>query len=153
MASRPAPQPHGRSRGPVRISLPASVAYNADALKRTISTIVGQLGCRTCFSGADCHFQMERDLAINEEGIATASPTASRTIHRPLVASDVVVGFQGKAAFNLENVFTAVDRIIGQMGGCPGCHSGRDVSYLSEVSLVGVTEDLQVQQFGAPLSE
>jgi len=151
MASATAAQPQSRSLGPVRISLPASVAYNANALKKTIASVVDHLGCRTCFSGADCQFSVERNLAVDSEGKLNAYPTplpwAQRAEPDPH-PWNVLVGLSRQAASNLENVNRVVDGVIAQLGGCPGCHSGRDVSYLSEVTLIGVNENLQAQRYG-----
>src|SRR5690606_38485499 len=58
--------------GPVRISLPASVAYNVDALQKSIAEVVDRLGWTRCFSGANCVFQLERDWVINEKLEVTA---------------------------------------------------------------------------------
>jgi hypothetical protein len=138
-----------RSRGPVRISLPASVAYNADALKKTIASVVDRIGCRTCFSGADCRFSMERDLAVDQKGGISAGPQPS-----PWLAAEpqphpwsVTVGFQGRVAYNLDQVYLAIDNILGRLG-CLPCHSGFDIDYLNEVILLGVDPAQQVQQYG-----
>src|SRR5687768_11115992 len=54
-----------RARGAVRITLPASVAYDPKALRKGIASIVERLGCPKCFSGADCLFTNERELVID----------------------------------------------------------------------------------------
>lgn len=57
----PSPQPNY----PIRITIPAKVAYNMDALQKSIVNIAEAIGCRTCFSGADCFFEMTRDFVID----------------------------------------------------------------------------------------
>jgi len=150
MASTTMSQTPLRAKGPVRISLPASVAYNAQALKKTIASVVQQLGCRTCFSGADCQFKMERDLVVSEDGALRENPVPSPWLRDQSSPSpsDIVVAFQGDVAFDIEQVNASVDLVISTLRGCPYCHSGRDVSYLDEVTLIGITQDLQVQQYG-----
>src|ERR1700680_5022804 len=53
-------EPKVRAHGSIRVSLPARIAYNPDALKKTIGGLLEQLGCPRCFSGADCLFTFER---------------------------------------------------------------------------------------------
>src|SRR5437763_14733723 len=61
-------QPKIRAHGTVRVTLPAKVAYNPDALKKSIGGLLEQLGCPRCFSGADCLFTFERDYVVNPQG-------------------------------------------------------------------------------------
>jgi hypothetical protein len=154
MPSTRASKSEVRSRGPVRISLPASVAFNADALKKTIASVVERIGCRTCFSGADCHFSLERNLIVDQHGAINADPVPSpwliATGPQPL-PWNVVVGFQGNVAFNIEQVYKAVDNVISSLGPCP-CHSGFDVSYLNELTIIGINQNLQAQRYGEQLS-
>lgn len=58
----------------VRISLPASVAYDMGALQKTLVGIAERLGCRPCFSGADCLFRLERDFVVDPAGQIQAIP-------------------------------------------------------------------------------
>jgi hypothetical protein len=145
--------PAVRSRGPVRISLPASVAYNADALKKTIASVVDRIGCRACFSGADCHFSVERDLSVDKHGAVNHLPQPSPWLAAGPNPSpwNVSVAFQGKVAYNIDQVYQAVDNVVGLLG-CLGCHSGFDVGYINEVILIGVDQNLQAQQYGAQIS-
>ena len=142
-----------RARGPVRISLPARVAYNADALKKTIASVVESIGCRMCFSGADCRFSMERDLSVDPLGAISAKPTPIPwdSANPDPVPWKVLVGFQGKVAYNIDQIYQSVDNVLGRLG-CLPCHSGFDVDYMSEVILLGVDSGTQVQQYGGTLS-
>jgi hypothetical protein len=151
MASTPPSQV--KSRGPVRITLPASVAYNADALKKTIASVVDRIGCRTCFSGLDCHFLLERDFSVDQKGGLTEPiPSPWIRANPDPVPWKVVVGFQGKTAYNIEQVYKAIDNVNGRLG-CIACHSGFDIDYINEVILLGVDPAQQVQQYGGTLSE
>ena len=51
--------------GPIRVTIPASIAFNADSLKRTITNLAEIIGCPRCFSGADCLLQMERNFLVD----------------------------------------------------------------------------------------
>jgi len=65
--------PKIRARGTVRVSLPAKIAYDPAALKKSIGSLLERLGCRRCFSGADCHFTHERDFVADVKGTVSAA--------------------------------------------------------------------------------
>jgi hypothetical protein len=54
-------------QGPIRISMPAAVAFDLAAFQKGIANLVARLGCAPCFSGADCRFIHERDFVIKEK--------------------------------------------------------------------------------------
>jgi hypothetical protein len=56
----------GKLRGPIRITIPASVGFHVDKLRETMTTIGERLGCPKCFSGAACLFTIERNFVIDE---------------------------------------------------------------------------------------
>jgi hypothetical protein len=163
-----------RSGGPVRISLPARVAYNKDALKKTIVSVVENLGCPRCFSGHDCQFSLERNLIVDPDGKVSGSGEShipSLAVNPDPVPWKVVVGFQGTVAFNIDQVLKAVDNVIAGLAEinaartagpttefvpgiefCNTCHSGRDVTYVNEVILIGVDQNQQTQHYGGALS-
>ena len=164
-----------RSGGPVRISLPAKVAYNKDALKKTIVSVVEQLGCPRCFSGHDCQFSLERNLSVDQDGKVSGggeSHIPALSVNPDPVPWKVVVGFQGNAAFNIDQVLTSVDNVIAGLAEvnaarnaepassefrtgiefCNTCHSGRDVTYVNEVILIGVDQNQQTQHYGGALA-
>jgi hypothetical protein len=49
----------------VRIVIPASAANNLESLQKVIVNVAERLGCRPCFSGADCLFMNERDFVVD----------------------------------------------------------------------------------------
>ncbi len=133
--------------GPVRISLPASVAYNVDALQKSIAEIVDRLGCTRCFSGANCVFQLERDWVINEkleihavldpepdpwrfDRVAGPDPTPWKASNR--AAS---VSLAAKVAYNLADIQKVVAEVAGRLGH-PQCFSGFDIGFGLEQQLV-----------------
>ena len=65
--------PRRRAAEPVRITLPASVAYSPEVLKKSIASVAEQIGYPRCFSGADWLFQMEHTFVVNPEGKAVAA--------------------------------------------------------------------------------
>lgn len=50
---------------PVRITLPAEVAFDLGKLGKVLGSLAERLGCRACLSGADCTFRLERDFVVN----------------------------------------------------------------------------------------
>lgn len=54
-----------KAHGPVRISVPASVAFNLEKMSAVFRNIGENIGCGTCYSGADCILQFERDWAVD----------------------------------------------------------------------------------------
>lgn len=52
----------------VTISIPASIAYNLDAMNKVIAEVAGRLGCSGCHSGFDFHFRHVLDYVVNEAG-------------------------------------------------------------------------------------
>jgi len=150
MSTATAKTPQLRTHGTVRVTLPAKIAYEPEALKRTIGGILGRLGCPTCFSGADCHFTNERDFVVDPAGaIAHSAIGAANEINpQPLPPrSAVTVSLAPGIRSNIDGVFKAVDSVIKTIGACP-CHSGFDVLYQNEITVIGVNEHGVAQQYG-----
>ncbi len=58
---------------PVRVAIPASVAYDLDKLTRALANIAKAGGHATCTSGRDLLFEQIREFVINP---ATLEPVA-----------------------------------------------------------------------------
>jgi len=135
-------EPQIRARGTVRVSLPAKIAYNPDALKKSLASILDKLGCPRCFSGADCFFQHERDFVVDPAAQVALNPQPL-----PPRESHAVVSLAPSLRYDIDKVFKSIDAVIKGLGSCP-CHSGIDVLYQSELPVLGITEKFEVQQFG-----
>lgn len=131
---------------PVRISLPASVAYNVDALQKSIAEIVDRLGCTRCFSGADCVFELERDWLVNEKlelTPLTASPEPvpwRRSAVRKADGSAPIraerrVALPAKVAYDLGDIQKVVAKVADKLGHAQ-CFSGFDIGFGLEEQLV-----------------
>jgi len=131
--------------GTVRVTLPAAVAYSPDLLKKSIGSLLGRLGCPTCFSGANCYFQFERDFVFDPAG--TLDRVALNPQPLPPREIPVQVAMSGAPRFDIEKVFKAVDSVINLIGPCP-CHSGFDIFYQNEIRTIGINEKLEAQKFG-----
>ena len=132
--------PIQRSR-PVRISVPASVAYNVDALKKSIAEIVDRLGCTRCFSGANCVFELERDWVVNEKLDLTPVGASPEPVPWRSGAETMAFRAQGsvalsaKVAYNLDDIQKVVDKVAGKLGHTQ-CFSGFDIGFGLEEQLV-----------------
>jgi len=154
MPTRVGKTPQTRAHGTVRVTLPAKIAYEPDALKRTIGGILGRLGCPTCFSGADCHFTNERDFVVDPAGaIAFHSRAAASELNpQPLPpGAEVRVSLAPGIRYNIDGVFKAVEAVINAIGPCP-CHSGFDVLYQNEVTVIGINNAGVAQQYGGQVA-
>jgi hypothetical protein len=50
----------------VRVSVPASVAYDFESLTKVTQKILGQLGCGGCHSGRWIQYEIEDRFVVNE---------------------------------------------------------------------------------------
>jgi hypothetical protein len=55
---------------PIRISIPATVAFDIDRFHKAVVNIGERLGCKGCVSGADCLFTFQRNYVINPQTLA-----------------------------------------------------------------------------------
>lgn len=116
----------------VRITIPAAVAYNLEAFQESIGNFVERLGCRTCFSGADCTFLHERDFIIDEKLGVRASPQMPWPSPWSRLAT---AALPGEVSNNLEQIRLVVSNIAGKLGH-PNCCSGFDVHFRQELDFV-----------------
>lgn len=138
--------PSLRARGPIRVTLPAEVAYDPDRLKKSLGSILDQIGCRACCSGADIFLQMEREFLVDREsnatsvkGIADFGGTLQKSHH-------FTVGLSSEVKFDIDGVFQAVDRVIDILGPHP-CISGFDVLFQDELRTIVVDSELNARRF------
>jgi hypothetical protein len=134
-----------RARGAVRITLPASVAYDPKALKKGIANIVERLGCPKCFSGADCFFTNERELVIDPK-LAVGPAVALPPDPVPWRANTYTIGLSSKVRYDLDKVYKAIDKAIDIIGAHP-CISGFDFHFQDELRTIVVNEALVAQRF------
>ena len=142
-----------RLHGTIRLSLSAKIAYNPESLKTTIGSLLAELGCKPCFSGADCVFTAERNFLVNEEGVFSRPSILALNPQPSPWAPDVIVSLPARSQFDINAVYNAIDTVAGRLGGCLPCHSGFDVSYLNEVEFIGIDEDGGVQQYGGQIQQ
>jgi hypothetical protein len=52
---------------PIRVSLPADVAYDFNKFQKVQKDILGRLGCLACCSGWDIRWDIFRDFRVDEK--------------------------------------------------------------------------------------
>lgn len=147
----------GRAAGPVRITLPAKIAYSPEALKKSIASLAEQIGHPRCFSGADCFFQNERQFIVNPDGKVTGASQVAGPVPDPWHAAGpgpqpwrVSVSMSRAVMYDIDKVLGAVDRVIDLIGPHP-CISGFDTLFRDEMETwIAVNDQLQAQRFGQP---
>lgn len=141
-----------RARGPIRVTVPAKVAYSPDAFKKSIAGLMERIGCPKCFSGADCTFLNERLFAVDIKGGIAEGPHPEPW--RTGLAFDpspqpwkVTAALAGPVRYDINQVFRAVDKVIDLIGPHP-CISGFDISFQDVLNTVIINEKLEGQVFG-----
>ncbi len=134
-----------RARGAVRITLPASIAYDPKALRKGIANIVERLGCPKCFSGADCFFINERELVLDPK-FAINPGRAEGPMPDPWRENTYTVGLSSKVRYDLDKVYKAIDKTIDIIGAHP-CISGFDFHFQDELRTIVINEKLEAQRF------
>ena len=134
--------------GPVRVTIPAKIAYNLETLDKGIDSLVDRLGCRNCFSGADCSFIHEREFVLGEAATAAntrlTAPQPDPWLESRIQAQQVTVVLSKEVSYDLPAIKTTLKKIL-DLAGCP-CHSGLDISYLNEISRFSrLTENINQQ--------
>jgi hypothetical protein len=136
---------------PIRIQLPARIGNDLGALHKTIVDLADLLGCRGCFSGADCHFLREKNFVVDPEGRITPHPEPWRELPSdptPVrTARSVKVSLPAKVGNDIQGVQDAIGRVLGKLG-CQACCSGFDIEFRNELGVLAVDEELNVQGFG-----
>lgn len=51
----------------IRVTVPASAAFNLDSMNRITAEVLGKLGCPGCHSGFDIRFDFERRFVFDEK--------------------------------------------------------------------------------------
>jgi hypothetical protein len=136
-----------RAAGPVRVTVPAKVAYNPDALKKSIAQLVERLGCPKCFSGADCLFEMERRFVLTAQQDPEPDPWVSAA---PAITAQPAhlrtVGLSKGVRYDINKVFKAIDKAIDIIGPHP-CISGFDIFFKDVLQTIVIPENFEAKAF------
>lgn len=140
------------ARGPVRITMPAKVAFNADMFKRSVAGILEEIGCPTCFSGANCVFENERRFILDPDlNISRMGPHPEPWKAGAAAASTVNVITSNRTKFDVDQVMKAIDRVIEVLPfpvGHQACISGFDVNFRDFLNVITLDENLEAELVG-----
>jgi len=144
-------QPARRARDPVRITMPAAVAYNPDRLKKSIAELAELIGHPQCFSGADCFFQSERDFAVNPAGKLEAvalnpQPLPPREAGPSPQPWRQTIALGSTVKYDLGRVFVDIDKVIDIIGPHP-CISGFDVHFKDVLDTIVINDRMVATQY------
>lgn len=146
-------------KGTVRISIPAKVAYDLGAFQKSIANLVEELGCKPCFSGADCLFRNEMNFLVAQD--LKVSPVIQRLGSLgidPFVISGadphpqpglpafagadpqpepslVSVSLPVKVGFDIAKISKVVAQIADNLGHAQ-CVSGFDIFFRNQLELI-----------------
>ncbi len=123
-----------KGSGAVRLSIPAKVAYNADAFQRSIYDLLDELGCPKCFSGVDCYFTTIRDYVLDPkeqaiQPIAYGDPTPQPS--KLAATSTLSVGVSKNTSYDIGKIDLAIKDIFEEIG-CLACCSGHDIYFQNQ---------------------
>ncbi len=142
-------------RRPVRVSIPAKVAYDLDSFNKSLIDLLDELGCKSCCSGYDITFETFRgpyaighDLEVTrlrpQHQLRTADIEVGDRDYEPIQV--VKVGLHEKAAFNIEVITEAVAKIAGELGHI-ACVSGFDIRFQNQLDFMVNAQGNVVQEF------
>ncbi|WP_025740464.1 hypothetical protein [Aquimarina pacifica] len=125
-----------QTRGAIKLSIPAKVAYNADAFKKSIFELLDELGCPKCFSGVDCYFETIRDYVLDpSENVVTRSVPSSERFSaiqgKPLATRTLNVGVSAAVSYDIDKIDKAIATIFEEIG-CLACCSGNDIFFQNQ---------------------
>jgi hypothetical protein len=55
--------------GPIRVTLPISVAYDLEKFQKTLANVAQLVGCTGCTSGVDVTFLTAREFVVDPESL------------------------------------------------------------------------------------
>ncbi len=124
-----------KGRGAVRLSIPAKVAYNAEAFRKSIYDLLDELGCPKCFSGVDCYFETIRDYVLDpSENVVSRSLSfgdPSPQPSKPLTVRTLNVGVSPAVSYDIGKIDVAIKDIFEEIG-CLACCSGNDIFFQNQ---------------------
>ncbi|WP_430907052.1 hypothetical protein [Maribacter sp. 2-571] len=118
------------SKGAIRLSIPAKVAYNADTFRKSVFNLLDELGCPKCFSGVDCYFTNIRDYLVNPSDLSVTPIEETANLAKPISfqGNTLNVGLSQETAYNIDKIEVALKDIFEEIG-CLACCSGQDIFF------------------------
>ena len=101
---------------PIRVSVPATVAFDPKAFKISVASLMGKLGCGKCFSGFDCHFHLQRDYVVDPADFKKIDDAPAAHIHSGNVVN---MSLGRESSYNLAQINKIIDSLHGKFGCAP----------------------------------
>lgn len=127
----------------VRITMPATTAFDDNEFPSTLRSIGERLGCPECFSGADCLLRWEKDFVVRNDQALPQDPVPIRTEF----GGAVQVFMTQDVARDIGSLTKAAKIAFGKLG-CLPCSTGFDVLLRSEIRALAIDENFKAQTFG-----
>lgn len=144
-----------RHGGAVRLSMPARVANDLNALQRGLRSLAERLGHPKCATGCDIlHLMLEREFSLSEKVELNPQPLPPKAGPHPepwLAAAGtgntVLVSIPSRVNDDIEGLGKAIATVVGKLG-CQACCSGFDILFQRELDMMALDERLNVSGFG-----
>ena len=117
-----------KGSGAIRLSIPAKVAYNAEAFQKSIYDLLDEIGCPKCFSGVDCYFSTIRDYVLDAKVNVVAAGDPSPQPSKLQAQQTLSVGVSADTSFDIGKIDSAIKDIFDEIG-CRACCSGHDIFF------------------------
>jgi hypothetical protein len=115
-----------RQGSPIRVTVPASLAFHPESFQEGIINLMERLGCPKCFSGWDCTFMLQREFLLKpDKGVEAIEKTSSVGVPA------INVRLDRELSFSLDKI-TSLLRNLSKKYGCLPCHSGFDFRFRNE---------------------
>jgi hypothetical protein len=138
---------HVSKASTVRVSIPASVANDLGAVKKSVHAVLERIGCPACCSGHDIHLEIQRELTL---GRGFAEPVRSAGFSASRAGLAVSVGVRPESVSDLASVEEMFDRLA-DLTGHQACISGYDFRVQLEEMFVfdrDLVMDIPAMRFG-----
>ncbi|MET0241842.1 MAG: hypothetical protein ABW174_00150 [Flavitalea sp.] len=125
--------------GTVRITVPATVAFNGKLFEKNVRELVKHFGCEFCHSGKDYRYVLAKDYIVSEK--LELQPIRSHFFNVNADGAPVAmqadspalrVGLSSEQGGDLEVVLNVIEKIRKNFG-CAPCHSGLDIHFKGEI--------------------
>jgi hypothetical protein len=145
-----------QQQGADRLTMPARVANDLNALQKGLRSLAERLGHPKCATGCDIlHFMLEREFVISEKVELNPQPLPPRAgplpdpwLARPSgSARTVLVSIPTAVNSDVESLGKAIGAVVDKLG-CKACCSGFDILFQRELEVLGVDERFAVTSIG-----
>lgn len=137
----------------MRLTLPAKIANNLDALQSGLRSLAERLGHPACATGCDIlHLMLERDLAISEKlefhsQSFAGWPSSVALPQDPVPLRTVSITIPDKVNNDINALSRAIAVTVERLG-CKPCCSGFDILFRREIGTLALDENVNVVRFG-----